>query len=100
MLEGLGGLPLGTLTPAGLLAVVVLFIAVGKLVPRRTLEDTIEDRNQWREAHRISEQARVELQQQVQELLEHSRATDSFLRAIPLAIVKSNSPGPGSEGGT
>lgn len=87
--EELWGIPLGSLTPAGLLAIIVLLIAVGRLVPRRTLEDVIQDRNEWRSAHQVSEQARVELQQQVQELLEHSRATDSFLRALPLGVRKS-----------
>lgn len=87
-MDGLGDLPLGTLTPAGLLGLVIILIALGKLVPRRTLEDTINDRNEWRTAHQVSEQARVELQQQVQELLEHSRATDAFLRAIPLGLTR------------
>ena len=83
----LAGLPLGTLTPAGLLAVVILLIAVGRLVPRRTMDDVIEDRNQWRAAHKTSEEARIELQQQVQELLEHSRTTDQFIRSIPIAVA-------------
>lgn len=86
---GIGGIPLGTLTPAGLLAIVILLIAFGKLVPRRTLEDVITDRNEWRAAHQVSEQARVELQQQVAELLEHSRTMDSFLRALPIGVARS-----------
>lgn len=87
-MDGLAGLPLGTLTPAGLLGLVIILIALGKLVPRRTLEDVIEDRNQWREAHQTSEKARLELQQQVQELLESSRATSAFIRAIPLGVAR------------
>lgn len=88
-LGGAGGISVGTLTPAGLLAIVILLIAFGKLVPRRTLEDVITDRNEWRAAHQVSEQARVELQQQVQELLENSRATDAFLRALPIGVARS-----------
>jgi hypothetical protein len=81
-MEGLlGNIPLGSLTPAGLLAIVVLLIAFGRLVPRRTLEDMIHDRNEWRTAHRISEQARMELQQQVEELLEHARTSNAFIRS-------------------
>lgn len=79
----LDGLPLGTLTPAGLLAVVVLLIAVGRLVPRRTMEDVIHDRNEWRAAHRVSEQARQELAEQVGELLEHARTTNKVLSSLP-----------------
>lgn len=78
----LEGLPLGTLTPAGLLAIVVLLIAMGKLVPRRTMEDIIHDRNEWRAAHRVSEQARVELAEQVGELLEHARTTNEVLKSL------------------
>ena len=76
-------IPVGTLTPAGLLAIVILLIAFGKLVPRRTMEDIIHDRNEWRTAHRISEQSRIELAGAVSELLEHARTTDSFIRALP-----------------
>lgn len=77
------GIPVGALTPAGLLAIVVLLIAMGRLVPRRTMEDVIHDRNEWRTAHRISEQSRVELAGMVTELLEHSRTTDAFIRSLP-----------------
>jgi hypothetical protein len=93
MWQDLGGIPLGSLTPAGLLAIVVLLIAMGKLVPRRTLEDVITDRNEWRTAHRVSEEARLELQQQVSELLEHSRTTDAFLRALPAGAQRAREEG-------
>jgi hypothetical protein len=82
MLDGLGISP-ATLTPAALLAILILLIAVGRLVPRRTLEDIIHDRNEWRAAHRISEQSRMELAGMVGELLEHARTTDAFIRALP-----------------
>ena len=55
---------------------------VGRLVPRRAVEDVLHDRDEWRAAHRISEQARVELSEQVNELLEHARTTDAVLRSI------------------
>lgn len=81
------GIPVSTLTPAGLLALIVVLIAFGRLVPRRTLEDMIHDRNEWRAAHRISEAARAELAAQVNELLEHGRTTDAFIRALPHAAT-------------
>lgn len=79
----LAGIPVGTLTPAALLGILILLIALGKLVPRRTMEDIIHDRNEWRTAHRISEQSRVELAGMVGELLEHARTTDAFIRSLP-----------------
>ena len=82
-IEGLGAISLSTLTPAGLLAVLILLIAVGRLVPRRTMEDVLHDRDEWRTAHQISEQSRTELSASVSELLEHARTTDAFIRSIP-----------------
>jgi len=76
-----------------LVTLVVLLIFFGKLVPRSVLQDVREDRNAriaevvaerdtWREAHRLSEAARVEAQSQVGELLELSRTADHVLRAL------------------
>ena len=65
-----------------------LQMARGRLVPRSTLEDYMKDRDEWREAHRVSEEARaldaqatVISSAQVSELLEHSRTADAFIRA-------------------
>lgn len=81
--EDLGiGIPVSTLTPAGLLAVLILLIGLGRLVPRRTMEDVIHDRDEWRAAHRISEQARVELAETVTEMLEQMRTTNALLQSL------------------
>lgn len=77
------GIPLGTLTPAGLLAVVILLIVVGRLVPRRTMEDVIHDRNEWRAAHRISETARQTQAENLAQLVEAFEGLDAFIRALP-----------------
>lgn len=69
--------------PVGLLAVFVVAILKGKLVPRATLEDVIRDRDQWRAAHELSETARGESAGQVETLLEYARTTDAFIRALP-----------------
>lgn len=78
---------------AAILALVVLFILLGRLVPRSVLEDVRKDRdarvaeilaerNTWRDAHRESEAARMEAQAQVGELLELSRTADHVLRSL------------------
>lgn len=78
---------------AAIVALVVLLILLGRLVPRSVLEDVRKDRNEriaevvaerdtWREAHRVSEAARIEAQSQVGELLELSRTADHVLRSI------------------
>ena len=79
------GLPIGTYGPGALVSVGVLCIMFGLLVPRKTYLDALHDRDMWRAAHMISEQARAEGAAQVEELLEHARTTDAFIRAIPRA---------------
>ena len=66
-----------------IVGLVVIAIMRGNLVPRRTVDDVIHDRDEWRAAHRISEAARVEGASQVEELLEHARTTDAFIRSLP-----------------
>lgn len=93
-----GEIPIGALTPVGMLCLILGFpylqIARGKLVPKssvdrleaiyiREVEDIAHDRGEWRAAHRISETARAEAVGQVQELLEHARTTDAFIRSLP-----------------
>lgn len=77
----LWGIPIGTLTPSFLLGIVILAIVTGRLVPRRTMDDAIHDKNEWRTAHRISESSRAELVEMVEELLEYAKTTDAFIRA-------------------
>lgn len=87
---------IGVLLPGGagaIVTLIVLLILRGSLVSRAVLEDVRKDRddrvaelvaerNAWREAHRESESARIEAQNQVGELLELSRVADHVLRAI------------------
>ena len=80
------GIPLGALTPAGLLAVVIMLIAMGRLVPRRTMEDVIHDRDEWRTAHRLSEQARVEQDETLRGVLKSMETLEAFIRALPSGV--------------
>lgn len=81
------GIPVADLGPPALLGIFFLLFFLGRIVPRRTLDDQIAEKNEWRSAHRISEQARAELSAQVNELLEHARTTDAFIRALPQAAA-------------
>lgn len=82
----LDGIPLTALGPAGAILALVMFpylqLARGKLVPRSALEDERQDTDLWRQAHSVSEAARLTLSDQVTELLEHARTTDALLRSI------------------
>ncbi|MFJ8923832.1 hypothetical protein ACIREK_30695 [Streptomyces sp. NPDC102415] len=66
-----------------LLAIVVVMVLTGRLVPRRTYDDLLEERNTWRTAHTVSEEARRLEREQVGELLELSRTADRVLTALP-----------------
>lgn len=66
-----------------LLALVVLMIFTGRLVPRRTYDDLIQERDTWRTAHTRSEEARQVERDQTQELLELSRTAGRVLTALP-----------------
>lgn len=80
------GFPILEWTPEALLGVGILLILLGKLLPRRTVNDLLNevraDRDEWRQAHATSEQARGEMAAQVDELLEHARTTDAFIRSL------------------
>jgi hypothetical protein len=77
-----------------ILSIVALLVFLGRLVPRRTLDDLRADRDAriqeiaaerdtWRAAHRESEAARQVAQGQVGELLELSRTAGHVLTALP-----------------
>lgn len=79
---------------ATVLGVVVLFILLGRLVPRRTVDDLradyqarieqlIVERDMWMAAHKVSEEARHEDQQQSREMLELARTSVHVLRSLP-----------------
>jgi hypothetical protein len=66
-----------------LLVVVVLLILTGRLVPRRTHEDAIADRDNWRQAFLESEAARKVEHEQMAELLEMAKLGEHILTALP-----------------
>ncbi|MGW2721459.1 hypothetical protein [Streptomyces sp. NPDC001492] len=68
---------------AALLALVILLILTGRLIPRRTHEDVIADRDNWRSAFLQSEAARQQEHDQTEELLELARLGGHILTALP-----------------
>lgn len=88
----LAGIGVGSLGAGGLLAIVILMILTGRLVPRSTLEDMKQERDTWRAAFQESEQARHLAQEHSGELLELSRTAVPLLRALPTAEEVSHGP--------
>jgi predicted methyltransferase len=79
-----------------LVGLVVLMVLRGQLVTRKQLDDLRADKdaqiaaeraekNTWREAHALSEEARREAQDQAGELLELARTAGHFYKALPHA---------------
>ncbi|MGQ4338090.1 hypothetical protein ACN6LF_001886 [[Kitasatospora] papulosa] len=66
-----------------LLTLVVLFILTGRLVPRKTHEDALTDRDNWRTAFLESEALRKVEHDQTGELLEMARLGGHILAALP-----------------
>ncbi|NEA52444.1 hypothetical protein [Streptomyces sp. SID10815] len=66
-----------------LLTLVVLLILRGGLVPRRTHEDALADRDNWRQAFLESEAARKVEHEQTGELLELAKLGGHILTALP-----------------
>lgn len=66
-----------------LLTLVVLFILTGRLIPRRTHEDLLAERDNWRAAFLESEAARKVEHEQTGELLEMAKLGGHVLAALP-----------------
>ena len=66
-----------------LLAVVVLMVLTGRLIPRRTYDDLKEERDGWRTAHIESETARTEERDQNRQLLELAHTAGHVLDSLP-----------------
>ncbi|WP_420032214.1 hypothetical protein [Streptomyces sp. cg28] len=78
-----------------LLVLVVLFILTGRLIPRRTHEDLIADRDNWRAAFLESEAARKADHDQTEELLEMAKLTGPLLAALPQPLRAGEEVNPG-----
>jgi len=81
--EWVDALPVGGVSASAILAIVVLMIFRGALVPRRTHEEARTDRDTWKQAWEASEEARRVQAAQLGELLELAKTTDQFIRALP-----------------
>lgn len=66
-----------------LISLVVLLILTGRLIPRRTHEDVLADRDAWRHAFLESEKARKAEQEQTEELLKLAELGGHILTALP-----------------
>jgi hypothetical protein len=66
----LDGIPIAALTPSVLLGVTVLLLLVGRIVPRSTLQDKINEAEKWRKAYEAERDAHLESFAQTSHLIE------------------------------
>lgn len=90
------------LSAAGLLALAVLMVFLGMLIPRYVFNQMRADRdarlaeareeiNDWKTAYHASEEARALQAQQLGELLELAKTTDQFIRSLQIAAKRVDS---------
>lgn len=78
----LDGIPIANLTPPVLLGIAVLLMLFGRIVPRSTLQDKIEEAERWRQAYEAEKEARVTSDAQTAELLELAKTTHNVIVAM------------------
>jgi hypothetical protein len=87
-------IPFATGSATALLGVVFLLFCMGMIIPRRSLQDTREDRDSrlaekqkevdlWKSAYDHQINTNQELVRQVSTLMEVARTADHVLRALP-----------------
>jgi hypothetical protein len=69
----------------GLLAWVIWAILTDRLITRRRHEETMKDRDYWRDAHSTSEGTRSIMASQVERLLANSEVTNQVLTSLKKA---------------
>lgn len=77
----------------GLLALFVIAILTGKLVPRSTYEDKIKEADDWKSAWRDSERAREELGKNIQVAIELGKINEKLMISLSGAPEPTDSAG-------
>lgn len=79
----LGGIGIVQGGAAGLLALVVLLVLTGRLIPRRTYDDLREERDMWRQAFHESESTRHVERDQALTAVEVGQTAVKVLQSLP-----------------
>ena len=69
-------------TAGGLLAVAILLMFFGRLIPRPTYDEKVKEAERWRLAYEAEREARETATQQTAELLEYAKLSHQLLEAI------------------
>jgi len=80
----LTGLDPNTITPWGLVTVLVLFLFSGRVVIRASYDDVRRERDNYRQSNEYLLRTLDEQSRQMGLLLEYARSADYVLRSIPI----------------
>lgn len=83
MIDGVGLPQVGLGSGWALVAVFVILVFRGSLVPRRTYDDMVHDRDEWRTESRVKDQQIQVKDEQLGHLGEVGRTVDHIMRALP-----------------
>lgn len=78
----LANLSIGDVGFAGLVSLAIYLIYTGRLVPRRHLDDTRQDRDAWRSTAETQSGTITEISHQLEKLLEYAKTSDHLIRSI------------------
>lgn len=84
--DALAGLSIGQLSAGGLVAIVVLLVLTGRLVARKTLEDTRADRDSWRASSEKWQQVATQHGMTLEKLLDYAETADHALTSIAAVV--------------
>lgn len=76
------GVPISLLSASALLGLTVLLLLTGRIVPRSTLVDKIDEAERWRQAYEVEREARRISDAQTSELLEVAKTTHAIISAM------------------
>lgn len=83
MIDGVGLPAVGLGSGWALVAIFVILIYRGGLVPRRTYDDVVHDRDEWRAESRIKDTQIDEKDTQLSHMAEVGKTIDLIMRSLP-----------------
>ena len=69
-------------TAGSLLAVAILLMFFGRLIPRPTYDEKVKEAERWRLAYEAEREARMTANEQTAELLEYAKLSHQLLEAV------------------
>lgn len=87
-----GGFSVWQASAGGLLALVILLILTGRLVPYQMLRDARAEAERWRKAYELERDARQRLAEHAEAGIEAARTTTAVLRALPVVAAAEGDP--------